>query len=147
MRSGLKSSLFVLLQFSLMALLLLLSHPLSANLFSLLLMSSGALLGVWAVLVMGIGRFNIRPDVRQDARLVSESLPYAWIRHPMYSSVMLFCAGLLFAPLTPLKLGLWAALCVVLWFKARFEEQLLSARFADYAAYQARSKRFVPFVL
>ena len=38
-------------------------------------------------------------------------------------------------------------LMINLWFKAHYEEQLLSQRFANYASYQQRSKRFIPWLL
>ncbi len=141
-----KSWILVILQFTLLIALVLLSAVHQASWVAWGLVLSSAVLGVWAVVVMGYDNFNVRPDVKSDARLVHEHLPYARIRHPMYSSVLLFSAGVLYAPFSWLKLALFIALIVVLAVKAYYEESLLRDSFPDYAAYQARTQRFIPYL-
>ncbi len=141
-----KSWALVMLQFILLGALVLLSDLRSGCLPCWGLIIASAALGLWAIAVMGYDNFNIRPDVKQNARLIHARLPYARIRHPMYSSVFLFSLGFLFAPFSGLKLILVFALFIVMVIKARYEEQLLVEKFPDYADYQARTQRFVPFV-
>jgi protein-S-isoprenylcysteine O-methyltransferase Ste14 len=141
-----KSWSLVGLQFVLLAALLGLTHVQNLACFCWFFCVGGAILGLWAVAVMGVGRFNIRPELKLGAQLVHIPLPYRWIRHPMYSSLLLFSLGLLFNPLTWLKLGLWLALLLVLVMKAAYEEQFLVAHFTDYVDYQLRSWRFIPFL-
>ncbi len=106
---------------------------------------AGLLLGGWALTANRPGNFNIRPAPRPGATLV-RSGPYRFIRHPMYSAVLL--CGLAAA----LMIGNWpgwllaAALAAVLDLKARLEERWLALAHPDYAAYRAHGKRFVPLL-
>jgi protein-S-isoprenylcysteine O-methyltransferase Ste14 len=109
-----------------------------------LLIAAGVALGAWALSANRPGNFNVQPTPRAGGRLVREG-PYRWIRHPMYSALLL--AGLGVA----LGAGGWswvvlAALAVVLWAKARMEERGMRAAHPDYADYERRTRRFVPFV-
>ncbi len=105
----------------------------------------GILLGLWAMAVMLPAGFNIRPEPHEDARLVRNG-PYAWIRHPMYSSVLLVCLGLVSSNTQTLGWLSWLALLLVLMLKLRYEEQLLSQRFPDYQDYMRQTRRLMPFV-
>jgi protein-S-isoprenylcysteine O-methyltransferase Ste14 len=73
--------------------------------------------------------------------------PYAYVRHPMYASVILFAAG------APLLLGSWVGLLVspllllVLALRAVLEERMLMAELEGYADYAQRVRyRFVPLL-
>lgn len=140
-----KSYVFVALQFFLFAWLVGLYEVHLECLPCLSFLAAGSVLGLWAIAVMRPGRFNIRPDVREDAELIRH-LPYALIRHPMYSSLFLFSIGLLLSPYSHFKLLLWLTLCVVLALKADYEEHLLQEKFPHYADYQRQTWRFIPFV-
>ncbi len=41
----------------------------------------------------------------------------------------------------------WLPLLLVLWIKLRREEQLLCAKWPEYADYMKRSKRLIPWVV
>lgn len=78
---------------------------------------------------------------------VSDTGPYAYIRHPMYAAAMPFLAGL------PLLLGSWwGLLCALLLvgglaWRAVHEERELIEQLDGYAAYAARVRyRLVPYV-
>ena len=66
---------------------------------------------------------------------VIDTGPYAWVRHPMYSGVLLWFAA------TPLALGSWWALVLTvlmaigLYFRISGEERHLLARLPGYEAY------------
>jgi protein-S-isoprenylcysteine O-methyltransferase Ste14 len=71
--------------------------------------------------------------------------PYAWVRHPMYSSSMLFFVGV------PLLLGSWWGVAMVPLFvglfaiRMRIEEQTLVAGLPGYADYRTHVRyRLVP---
>lgn len=100
-------------------------------------------LGLWALRANRPGNFNIRPVPRVGGHLV-ESGPYRWIRHPMYSALIL--AGLA-AARSSIGASAWLALAglvVVLVLKAGIEERAMIARHHAYRAYQRRTWRFVP---
>jgi protein-S-isoprenylcysteine O-methyltransferase Ste14 len=78
---------------------------------------------------------------------VSDSGPYAYVRHPMYAWAILFLIGV------PLLLGSWwgvfcvPLLVVGLAYRAVLEERMLCAQLEGYAEYAARVRyRFVPYV-
>ena len=111
-----------------------------------LLIAAGVVLGGYTLAHNRIGNFNIRPQPKATAKLITSG-PYALIRHPMYSALLLGAAAFVIAEGSYLKIGLWLALAVVLLIKSRLEERLMAQRFSEYADYRANTKRFVPFVL
>jgi protein-S-isoprenylcysteine O-methyltransferase Ste14 len=110
------------------------------------LAASGVALGLWALSANRPGNFNIRPAPRSGGRLVQHG-PYRWIRHPMYSAVILFAAACGWAATSGWALAEWVVLVAVLAVKARFEERWMSVAHPGYAAYCERTRMFVPGLL
>jgi len=106
---------------------------------------AGAALGAWTLWFNRPGNFDIRPQVKPLATLILTG-PYRYLRHPMYSTVLLGSAGLvLFHPAGWLWLAL-AALFAVLYTKTILEERSLGASFPEYVNYAQRVRRFVPYL-
>jgi protein-S-isoprenylcysteine O-methyltransferase Ste14 len=89
---------------------------------------------------------NYTPDLRTKTghQIVAKGI-YAWIRHPMYSSVFVLLASYFLLTTNWLigLLGLGYSLLIV--ERAGHEEQMLIERFGDeYHAYMQRTGRFVP---
>lgn len=147
--SGRGSSLvLVALQFGLIVALVLATRwPVSHHAWppTLFLLSTAVVLGVWTLGFNRWGNFNIRPELRAGARLVTGG-PYRFIRHPMYASVLLGAGAIVYVDPRPWRIALLAALAVVLMMKAAREEVYLRAAFPEYAAYAARTWRLVPFI-
>jgi len=104
---------------------------------------AGMALGLWALSANRPGNFNIRPVPRSGGELVQHG-PYRWIRHPMYSALLL--VGLAAARLAG-DVESWlvlAVLVVVLVIKANVEERGMIERHAGYRDYRERTRRFVP---
>ncbi len=99
----------------------------------------------WAVFTMKPQRVNPFPDVRPDARLLTHG-PYRWIRHPMYTGVLLTMLALVLDKLTIERGALWIFLLVNLLMKLNYEEILLARRFPEYAAYRQRTQKLLPFI-
>lgn len=84
---------------------------------------------------------------RERGHAVTDSGPYAYVRHPMYAFAILLLAG------TPLMLGSWWGLAWVplmivgVGWRAVREERALAAELPGYRAYMERVRyRFVPGV-
>ena len=134
----------VAVQFVAMALLLF-SGPWFSGGFGLGWQILGVVLGLWAVQTMHLGHFNIVPDPQPDSTLVQAG-PYHWIRHPMYTSLLLFFVPLVITAPSPLRWAILGALILDLLIKLHYEETLLTEQFADYPDYQQRTHKMVPYL-
>jgi protein-S-isoprenylcysteine O-methyltransferase Ste14 len=138
------SLLLVAIQFALILLLLL---PLPAALLSsyaaMAMLTAGVVLGVWTLYFNRIGNFNIRPEPKTGARLVTDG-PYRFIRHPMYTAVLLMMAPFAFASDDAIRIFYWVLLLAVLQVKSSIEEKMLKRQFPEYVGYQRKTGRFLP---
>ncbi len=141
------------------------------SLWTGLLFGCGIAIGLWAIISMGRGNLTARPKavgesklswplnassrvlrwaphvspaVRDHANLV-ECGPYRWVRHPMYTALLLFALSYVLADISPRSLQLWFGLLLVLVVKSCYEESLLAERFPRYTEYKKRTWRFMPF--
>jgi len=103
-------------------------------------------MAVWTLAVNRPGNFNIRPTPRREGTLVTGG-PYRWIRHPMYTSVLLGAAGAAWMSHQVLDAVLWLGLMSVLVVKAGLEERALVLRFPSYQDYKLRTTRFLPWLI
>ena len=104
----------------------------------------GFVLKGWTLWHNRPGNFSVLPEPRTRATLVTTG-PYRYVRHPLYTGLMLFGLGCALGWATATHWLALAVLIVVLEAKARREETFLRARFDGYAAYMARTRRFVPW--
>ena len=141
-------TLLVALQLLLIASLALLAAPVAARApaGAWALAGAGGLLALWALGCNRPGNFNIHPSPRAGGRLV-QSGPYRWIRHPMYSAILVCGLACAWAAASPWAWAAEALLAAVLSVKAGFEERWMLAAHPDYAAYRARTRRFVPWLV
>ena len=102
-------------------------------------------LAVWTLYYNKPGNFNIRPLPKTHGVLVTTG-PYQWIRHPMYTSVLLGASALAWTSGHLSGWAMWSALAVVLFLKSTFEERWMREKHPAYAAYRLRSKRFLPWL-
>lgn len=141
----LKSRLLVIIQFT-GIILFAISGPLTASSFWLQMMELiGIILAAWAFLVMNPLRVSVFPEPRPDGELIERG-PYAYIRHPMYSSILLIVAALNIDRLDAASIILFLVLATNQVVKLRFEESLLKAKYSGYEAYMKRTKALIPFV-
>lgn len=90
-----------------------------------------------------------KPQVTFDGttRLV-RSGAYRYIRHPLYTSLLLFAWGAFLKDFTALSLALTLTATACLYATARAEELEDLAKFGDdYARYMQETRMFIPFVL
>jgi len=100
-------------------------------LLGVLLWLAGTAFCIWPLWLMRRS-FSIEPQARQ----LVVSGPYTFARHPIYTSYILQYAGLLMiTPSIPFAwvCGLWF---VVMFFRARNEEQVLESIYLEYPAYR-----------
>jgi protein-S-isoprenylcysteine O-methyltransferase Ste14 len=101
---------------------------------------------VWARHVLGRNWSGI-VTVKQDHELIEQG-PYRWVRHPIYTGLLIGFLG------TAIARGEWRGLFAVvivfaaLWRKLKLEEQWMIETFGDaYLRYRERVRALIPFVL
>lgn len=139
------SRLLVALQFGLIALIAWRADPARIGPAFVALLVAGLAVGAWALAANRPGNFNIRPEVKEGATLVTHG-PYRWVRHPMYLAVTVTMAAFCAAG-DAIQWGMWVALLGVLAAKARREERGLVVAHPGYAGYRARTRAILPFIL
>lgn len=105
----------------------------------------GIALAVWALVTMNKSKLNIAPQPRKNAILVTSG-PYAIIRHPMYTSIILAITPLIISHWDISRFAFLMFLYVNLLLKLLFEESLLYSYFDGYEEYMKRSWRVIPKV-
>jgi protein-S-isoprenylcysteine O-methyltransferase Ste14 len=85
------------------------------------------------------------PEPAAHAQLVQHGI-YARIRHPIYASAILAGFGWALAWLSWPSAVAAAVLVPFLHAKSRREEHLLRRRFPGYREYEARTRRFIPWI-
>ena len=107
------------------------------------LCAAGIALAVWARLVLG-RNWGMPMSHKEGAELITTG-PYAAIRHPIYSGVLLALLG------TAIAGGVaWFLFFVLIGaffvYSARQEEARMAALFPGYEAYRSRTRMLVPWV-
>lgn len=97
-----------------------------------------------AAAALGLGSaLTATPVPTKSGQLTTTGL-YRFVRHPIYSAVLTITLGLTIRSRSWFALALAVAIVVFFSAKARWEEARLAERYPTYAAYAARTPRFVP---
>jgi protein-S-isoprenylcysteine O-methyltransferase Ste14 len=106
---------------------------------------AGLGLAVWARIYLG--RNWGMPMAEKDEPELVTSGPYRFVRHPIYSGLLLGMLGTALAT-TPYWLIAMGVVGAYFIYSARVEERLMTATFPEtYPGYRARTKMLIPFVL
>ena len=107
---------------------------------------AGVLFSAWARFVLA-GNWSGYVQLKHDHELIVDG-PYRWVRHPIYTGLILMFLG------TALAVGEWRALLAVaiasvaFWRKLRREEALMRTAFGgSYARYAERVPALIPYML
>ena len=104
---------------------------------------TGLFIGAWALYSVRHSRVNILPELRDGAILIEHG-PYRMVRHPMYSSLLIFFLPTLL--ISYFTFCVYLLLLIVLVLKLNYEEKLLLERFKTYENYMKNSYRIIPFI-
>jgi protein-S-isoprenylcysteine O-methyltransferase Ste14 len=105
---------------------------------------AGTAIGVFGLIIIGTAIVSLReviqisPEPREGGRLITSGI-YDWLRHPIYSGVVLAVIGLFLRE--PGAFVAIAGMIVIAFLvvKSRFEETLLLQKYSDYTAYRKRT--------
>lgn len=121
-------------------------YTLFAGIVADILALGGLAIALWARITLG-GNWSSNVVIKVDHELIQRG-PYAYVRHPIYSGLLLMLLALLLNNGRVMWLIWFAAICLGLSIKARREEKLLAKHFPEsYPKYRAKVKALIPFVL
>ncbi|MGC1872731.1 MAG: isoprenylcysteine carboxylmethyltransferase family protein [Acidobacteriaceae bacterium] len=114
--------------------------------FGVLLMLLGFGFAVWARFVLGRNWSGI-VTVKEDHTLITRG-PYAWVRHPIYTGILLALLGTAVALGTVLNMVEVPVVALAFWLKMRTEERFMLETFGEqYTAYRRHVKALIPHVI
>lgn len=116
-----------------------------SNIALMVVQASGMVIGIWAILLVGVLNVSIFPIPRKGLVLHING-PYRWIRHPMYLAVLLFFIPIALHQATWLKRLLLLMLIADIIVKIIIEEKLLKMAIDGYNDYIKKTWRLIPFL-
>lgn len=108
------------------------------------LLGVGGLFGMAGLLNLG-SNLTAVPHPKENSQLV-QSGAYAWVRHPIYTGIILGALGWGFLQNSLLTIGLAFLLLLFFDVKSRQEERWLLEKFPEYGDYQERVKKLLPLI-
>lgn len=120
-------------------------HSLALGVVGAVVFAAGIAVAIWARLILG-RNWGMPTTQRLEPELITAG-PYARIRHPIYTGILL---GIVGTALVTNLIGLGIAVILGVYFvwAATVEERNLTATFPTaYPAYRARTKMLIPFLL
>lgn len=112
----------------------------------LVLFAAGTAATLWSQFAMG-SSWRIGVDERERTKLVTSG-PFGLVRNPIFSAMLLAATGLALMVPNAAAIGAVVLLVIAVEIQVRLVEEpyLLKTHGADYAAYAARTGRFVPLL-
>ncbi len=147
-QSKLPSYIFVGFQLALFVMLIFLPTNPSfgvtyANIIANTLLIGGILICLVAIWQLRNYSLTALPAPVNNAKLLTTGL-YKYVRHPIYTGVILAFAGVALGSQSAIKLLLWVVLVAFFIIKSGYEEGLLIKEFSGYKKYRSTSGRFFP---
>jgi protein-S-isoprenylcysteine O-methyltransferase Ste14 len=112
------------------------------DIVGLLLMVAGVGIALYSI-QQHPGGPNISPEPKPSKPLVESGL-YRYIRHPIYTGVLLTVLGITLAHGHPALLLIWILFVIFFTYKSFYEETLLRKAYPQYGTYQRKTGRFLP---
>jgi protein-S-isoprenylcysteine O-methyltransferase Ste14 len=93
---------------------------------------------------IGLGKsLTANPVPNQDGVLVTKGI-YSIVRHPIYLGLLSITLGLVVSSGVWAQIIVWIALAILLVYKMRWEEVLLTAKYKGYAEYMTKVPAVIP---
>jgi protein-S-isoprenylcysteine O-methyltransferase Ste14 len=109
---------------------------------------TGQVIGL-AVVLSGRAAFRghqFRASAEPGSGPLVRTGPYRYVRHPIYSGVLLFLWASILGHLSILNAALGLIALAVVMARVSVEERFLRSHYPEYEEYARKSKRLIPFV-
>ena len=136
---------YVIVQFSCVIYLIINARFDQINIIESTMLLTACLIGLIAVFNMRINNLNVYPELKEKHELRTQGI-YKYIRHPMYTSVLLLSFALMLSNANIYAQIVMVILLIDLILKSNVEEKLLLDRFNTYQQYRKTTGRFLPFL-
>lgn len=140
-----KAFFLTLIQYTTLPLMMWMMTWFAENLLLLIIQLLGLIVASWAIFEMQKSKINIAPTPREGATLVDTGI-YKWIRHPMYTSLLMVFIPMIIENQTTINLALFLFFAINLILKLEYEETLLVQFFPNYQDYKKRSFKIIPYI-
>lgn len=117
----------------------------SASPYVIAVQAMAIALSVWARRSFPSGTFRVA--AAPGGSSIVRRGPYRFVRHPMYSAVLLFIWAAILSHRSPWTLALGAVVTMVVLARVIAEERLLRERYEDYREYARSTKALIPFIV
>ncbi len=109
--------------------------------------AAGVALAIWARRILGTN-WSANPAIKEGHELITSG-PYRFVRHPIYTGILLALLGSLVLAGGRLGyLAFYALIVIGLHFKSKIEEGFMMKTFPQaYPEYRRRTKAIIPFML
>lgn len=103
----------------------------------------GGFLGLWVISFNKPGNFSIFPEPVTEGQLITSG-PYKWVRHPMYSSLILLMLGIAFINANWINAMGVLFVLIAVSNKIPREEVFLREKYKNYPDYCRSTKKLIP---
>jgi len=103
------------------------------------------LLMIWARITFGRRSFHAAANPTEGGLVTTG--PYAYIRHPIYASILYFLWAAVFSHFSVTNLILGTIGTIGACIRIYAEEHLIVHQYPQYVDYAARTKRVIPFLM
>jgi protein-S-isoprenylcysteine O-methyltransferase len=109
-----------------------------------ILCAAGIAFAIWGRRLLG-ANWSTSPSVREGHQLITSG-PYGWVRHPIYTGVLIALLGTALVS-TILWWIVFAASCLIFLYRVHAEEKLMVTQFPEqYPEYKKRTKALIPLI-
>lgn len=115
------------------------------NWWVILMYAVALIVAFTAVYSMKLHTITALPMPREGSKLCKKG-PYKFLRHPMYSSLILIMLALLLTEFTWPRMFAGILLIIVVTSKVFIEEKALKQKFDEYELYMKKTWALVPFI-
>lgn len=148
-RNKIHSWSFVIIQAIILVLIVFINSSIGPKITPLPVLGNSLQMIGWFGIILSA--YNIRgvltaePLPKENGKLTTDGL-YKYVRHPMYTSVILLVTGISISSGSLIKYALVIGLTLLFHFKTNYEERYLSKQYPEYKEYSKKTSKFIPFI-